>query len=375
MTERDAFLLAIAESPDDDARRLVFSDWLEENNDLPRAELLRVQCELASPKLAPGRRDALRRRERELLDAGRRGWIEACGLPVESVSFERGLIARARLSSWDGGRTLDPAASPWLVALTELDLSGLGLGDAGVSAFARTARLPALRKLLLNDNGISDAGAAALAGATGLPRLDTAYLFGNAIGDAGREALWESSILWATLDFGERAEGYCMSPGEADVARRRFIREDLLPVVSRYFADHKHLRSAMLCVAQYWADEADDAVHASLIVSELDTPTLKGVGWEQEEGVPDRNIPNTRLASEYYERPSSAVSLYDTGTRWDDNNGAIPLWAAFAPEGGTQDTSSLSDSYSPAVLFYRHGGHEILPMLRPYLDGVRPEWG
>jgi hypothetical protein len=26
-------------------------------------------------------------------------------------------------------------------------------------------------------------------------------------------------------------------------------------------------------------------------------------------------------------------------------------------------------------MFYRHGGYEFLPMQRPQLDGVRPEWG
>ena len=26
-------------------------------------------------------------------------------------------------------------------------------------------------------------------------------------------------------------------------------------------------------------------------------------------------------------------------------------------------------------MFYRHGGYEILPMGRPHLDGIRPEWG
>jgi hypothetical protein len=131
----------------------------------------------------------------------------------------------------------------------------------------------------------------------------------------------------------------------------------------------------MLCVAQYWADEADDAVHAALIVSELPEPVLEGVGWEGDEDAPDRNIPNTRLKSRYSERPSSAISLYEAGTRWDDNNAAIPLWAAFAPEGGSQEYGELSETYSPAVMFYRHGGHEILPMLRPHLDGVQPQWG
>jgi uncharacterized protein (TIGR02996 family) len=47
MTERDAFLAAVLESPDDDTPRLIFADWLEENGDPERAEFIRAQCDLA----------------------------------------------------------------------------------------------------------------------------------------------------------------------------------------------------------------------------------------------------------------------------------------------------------------------------------------
>jgi uncharacterized protein (TIGR02996 family) len=376
MTDRDAFLRAIAASPDDDSPRLIFSDWLEENGEPERAEFVRVQCELASPKVSKKRRHALRVRERELLGAHRHGWCQAFGLPVEDVAFERGLIARMRLSQWDGGRLLDPEFAAWLAPLTELDLSGLQLGDEGLAAFAQRAQLPALRKLILSDNGITDAGATALAWAEGMPRLDTIYLFANPISYVAHTALQDSlGFCLATLDVGERAEGYCMSPGEAEMARRLYLRTHLLPVVSRYFATYERLQSAMLCVAQYWADEADDAVHGELIVSELLEPTLEGVESYPDESYVDPNIPHTQIPPEYHKGSSSAVSLYGAGAEWDDNTGAIPLWAAFAPEEGSQEYERLSDVYGPAVMFYRHGGYKILPMRRPHLDGVQPEWG
>lgn len=56
MTERD-FLLAIHENPDDDAPRLMFADWLSENGQDERAELVRVQCEL--DRLERRRKDCL----------------------------------------------------------------------------------------------------------------------------------------------------------------------------------------------------------------------------------------------------------------------------------------------------------------------------
>ena len=43
----DAFVAAIAETPEDDTPRLVFADWLDEKGRQPRAEFIRVQCELA----------------------------------------------------------------------------------------------------------------------------------------------------------------------------------------------------------------------------------------------------------------------------------------------------------------------------------------
>jgi uncharacterized protein (TIGR02996 family) len=371
-----AFLRSIAEAGDDNAVRLVFADWLDDHGDTPRAEFIRVQCELASAKLAEERRQSLRRRERALLNAQRNSWCQAFGLPIEEVHFERGLISRMRLSQWDSGKMLDPAWTPRFATLMELDLSGLQLGDDDLAAFAERAQLSALRKLILSENRITDAGAAALARAAGLPRLDTLYLAQNPIGDDALYALPESAHFHLTnLDVGERPDGYCTSPGESEMARRKYVRTQLLPAVTGYFDTYERLQSAMLCVAQYWADEANDAVHARLIVSELFEPMLDGARWGDKESLVDPNLPTTRIKSRYGEESNSEISLWDSGASWDDNSGSIPLWAAFAPEEGSQEYRDLSESYAPAVMFYRHGGYEILPMRRPHLDGVQPEWG
>lgn len=45
----EPFLASICSSPFDDLPRLVFADWLDENGDPPRAELIRIQCQLAHP--------------------------------------------------------------------------------------------------------------------------------------------------------------------------------------------------------------------------------------------------------------------------------------------------------------------------------------
>ena len=48
----DAFLQTILESPDDDAPRLVFADWLDEHGNGEQAEFIRVQIELAGGPIA-----------------------------------------------------------------------------------------------------------------------------------------------------------------------------------------------------------------------------------------------------------------------------------------------------------------------------------
>src|SRR5260370_279371 len=54
MNDESAFLEAIAKTPDDDALRLVYADWLEERGD-PRAEYLRLEVQLAN--VTPGAKD------------------------------------------------------------------------------------------------------------------------------------------------------------------------------------------------------------------------------------------------------------------------------------------------------------------------------
>lgn len=74
MTTEESFLGAIASAIDDRLPRLVFADWLDEQGD-PRAEWLRVECELAELGPSDGRRPTLEARLRALWDAHREGLI------------------------------------------------------------------------------------------------------------------------------------------------------------------------------------------------------------------------------------------------------------------------------------------------------------
>src|SRR5271166_3055191 len=50
MTEERAFLTAILERPDDDATKLVYADWLEEQGDL-RGEYLRLMMKMRQERV------------------------------------------------------------------------------------------------------------------------------------------------------------------------------------------------------------------------------------------------------------------------------------------------------------------------------------
>lgn len=52
MNTREAFLADICRDPEDDAVRLIFADWLEENGEGERGELIRVQCRIAEHRRA-----------------------------------------------------------------------------------------------------------------------------------------------------------------------------------------------------------------------------------------------------------------------------------------------------------------------------------
>src|SRR5436309_3198756 len=79
MTHEDAFLLAVRENPGDGGLRLVYADWLEENGDQARAELVRV-CE--AMRRVPVYSDEywrLKARRNELRPLCSADWLAATG--------------------------------------------------------------------------------------------------------------------------------------------------------------------------------------------------------------------------------------------------------------------------------------------------------
>src|SRR5437868_6707171 len=91
MPTEEAFVQAIIADPDDDAPRLIYADWLDEQGESERAEFIRVQVALARMDEDDERRPELEARKSELtgrLGAAREA--DADGRPAELRDALRG---------------------------------------------------------------------------------------------------------------------------------------------------------------------------------------------------------------------------------------------------------------------------------------------
>ena len=202
MPQAEEFLREIRRQPDDAVPRLIYADWLEERGD-SRAELLRVQCELETHDDIPEDFSlALRARERELIaDLESQCLTDLDTLAVRAVRFRGGLVDAVIvegdrflqhgriLSRWapalrsldwrrmprDAGTAVRQALrSPFLSAITELDLSDNSIGRSGIPELANARRSEQLRSLYVSQTRLAGPGMQDLMRASlwSLERLD-----------------------------------------------------------------------------------------------------------------------------------------------------------------------------------------------------------
>jgi uncharacterized protein (TIGR02996 family) len=192
--DEQPFLDAILARYQDDGPRLVYADWLDENDDPDRAELVRVQVALARLPDDHPRRTELADRQTELHHKVADVWTARLGGLAAGVEFRRGVldsvtvVADDFLSYGDELFRLAPAVRrvrltdaaglmpklihcPTLARVRELDLFGNDLGNDGVSLLVQSAYLGGLDALDLGFNGLDFAGVRVLARASTLPNL------------------------------------------------------------------------------------------------------------------------------------------------------------------------------------------------------------
>jgi uncharacterized protein (TIGR02996 family) len=204
MTHAEAFLQAVRAEPDDDAPRLIFADWLEEQGD-PRGAFIRIQCRLATLPPHDPLAVELRDEERALLDQHGEEWAAAFRDVADGWRFVRGFVEEATLSAdsflahgetlfrdeplrrvrlgLDGNRVSAVAESSLLAHVEALDLSGCGLGSNCVPVLLGSPHLTRLRCLNFADNNLEWQGVQALAQSPApkqLEELDVSKNFGLA---------------------------------------------------------------------------------------------------------------------------------------------------------------------------------------------------
>ena len=183
MTDENAFLQAVIADPDDDAPRLIYADWLDENGESERAEFIRVQCHLARMGNDDQRRAELVSRERELLAAHDALWTtNTLRIVAREWTYHRGFIRRVGCNAIDflergdslfalapvqelrlyGSRDemLTLVHCPHLGRFQSLDLSYNFIRDLGVQFLSNCAALSRLAELNLSHNRIRKAALA-----------------------------------------------------------------------------------------------------------------------------------------------------------------------------------------------------------------------
>ena len=213
----DAFLSDIIENPDDDAPRLIYADWLDDQDDPERAEFIRLQCRLARLQGDDPEQRILAARQTDLLALHEAAWRSS--LPhLEGVAwegdFKRGFIEdvcadsvaeylreapaiftaapvrSVHLGRLDAAATRELVNSPYLARLTELNLgNNIGLCRESVRILAQSPHVANLTALLLHYNALGDEMVSTLAGSPYLGELRELYLSGVEMGDAGAAAL------------------------------------------------------------------------------------------------------------------------------------------------------------------------------------------
>jgi hypothetical protein len=165
-------------------------------------------------------------------------------------------------------------------------------------------------------------------------------------------------------------KGKLFTPAEAKQLRENLIRKWVLPALEVRFTKFPQLKSAGLLVAQYWCDEASDAVHSLMYYSVLETPDFQAaisLEYDQNDMI---NLPDL---------PSNAGINWcgvEEMIQWDENGIAIPAFAAYCRENCHQEMTT-EEAYSLFAIFRKtDNGIEteyVGEMIRPWLDGVYPE--
>jgi uncharacterized protein (TIGR02996 family) len=389
MSQREAFLAAIRDEPDDDTHRLVYADWLTDHGDerdVGRAEFIRTQ--VAAERL-PERDPERRRLEAwalELRDAHsdawfstmpqefrpvrltfRRGFFDALHLDPDfldkyaAILFEREPVRRL-LMGWGRLPAGGPGDWPWLVGIRDLDLSGVSHIDPGEAAFLGSPHLSGLRHLrltfLYRDTARIKAVAAnaalsglthltltglwehgdtivtALADVRNLTRLTDLDFVSNGIGPAGAQALARAPILrnLTRLTFRDDSS---TRPRIGDEGLTALLGSPHLPQLTELGVDQQDLTDdSVIALAEN--PKAARLMRLSLQLNRIGAAGCEAIGSSaQLASLEELNLTNTALGDDGVEALARGTTLrrlrrldLQGGANCVGNRGAIALAAS-----------------------------------------------
>ena len=122
------------------------------------------------------------------------------------------------------------------------------------------------------------------------------------------------------------------SPPDLSDERRVMLDNVVAPFVRERFEECSILRTAVLFVAQYWDDEANDAVHQEIAWSKLQTVDLDAALHSLDEWEPEPVNLSEDLSQ-------TGIKDFRWIGHWDVTNTAIPLWACFCREDCDQNNT------------------------------------
>lgn len=175
-------------------------------------------------------------------------------------------------------------------------------------------------------------------------------------------------------------------PDETDRRQAKFLNSVVKFHVEKYFAKYPSLCSATLLVAQFWSDEAHDAVHGHIVFSKANDPDI--AAWtafmkkDETQNSDDflfyhclaegrRSLSIPPMNTQTFDAEILDEMLYIDG--WDSNGEAISLFAAYCEEGA--DQWLFPHFHQPIAIFRRDQDVEVYgDLIRPWLYGVMPEW-
>jgi uncharacterized protein (TIGR02996 family) len=277
---RQAFLRSIFETPDDDAPRLVFADWLDDHGDADRADFIRTQCRLAK-QVVPDVEDRLRCED--LLDEHEHEWLD--GFPVEPDlrvrSFERGFVSwadvddpasfrrhaaallrttarKVRFTREDGDERLpdDWPEFAWRRGPAGLSFTFFRFGPDETYLLAAWPNADDLRHLTIAYSDFDSESMAVLAGSRRFTRLEHLELPNHLVSADGVRALARSAMRLSTLDLShddgedpdvnridaEAVAALCQAENLGRLTTLRLCPHELTAEIAESLAGSPHLR-------------------------------------------------------------------------------------------------------------------------------------